>query len=120
MLHGDEQWRDLFRCDGLPQARAVATSIEAMEYDVRVIDVATGRPVTDAAGADPGGGFVVQTRPEEAVELHEVLDQIIAEQVDFDDYLDRRDEVRLSRQRVFLGVLITIVSVLAMLRMIDV
>ena len=121
MLHGDERWQELLRCEGLDQAHAIATSIEAMEYDVRVIDLVTGRPVSgDATDVDPAGRFVIETRPEDEAELSEVLDQIVAEQDDFDDYLDRRDNKTLSVRRVLLGTLIAIVAVLAMLGIIEI
>jgi hypothetical protein len=36
MLDRAQTWRELYRCDDLRQARAVATTIAAMEFDVRL------------------------------------------------------------------------------------
>jgi hypothetical protein len=66
-------WRELAQFDDLPLARAVATSIAAMEFEVRLQD---GRVEVHGAHWD---------------DLAEVLQEIIDEQVEFDRRLAERD-----------------------------
>jgi hypothetical protein len=51
-MTGLDQWRELFRCDDLKLARAVATSIAAMEFDVRLCSV---NPSAWRDDAEPSG-----------------------------------------------------------------
>jgi hypothetical protein len=56
MLDRAQTWRELYRCDDLRQARAVATTIAAMEFDVRLCsrspaDIDDG---ADSCGQSPG------------------------------------------------------------------
>jgi len=75
-------WCELCRFDDLVLARAVATSIASMEFDVRLCD--SGRPP-----------FIVQVENVDAGSLADVLDEIIDEQREFDHMLaDRSRAVR--------------------------
>jgi hypothetical protein len=47
-------WRELYRCDDLRQARAVATCIAAMEFDVRLCATATTHADEGADMSTPG------------------------------------------------------------------
>ena len=86
----DACWQELCRFDDLMLARAVATSIAAMEFDVCLC--AAGDP--HAAGDDDGRvddgadplrpPYVVQVSPGSWHQLAAVLDEIIDEQQEFD------------------------------------
>ena len=109
-------WRVLYAGEGLARARAIATVIEAMEFEVRLCDVATDLPVEALeADLDKDGVYRIEARGEDWSDLAEVLEQIIAEQSDFDALLERRDRSVLSAQRVVLGVVVVAVIVLALM-----
>ncbi len=74
-------WRELCRFDDLLQARAVATSVAAMEFDVRLCAAAAPAREDDDAGRPP---YVVEVVHTDWPDLAEVLDQIIDEQQEFD------------------------------------
>jgi len=60
-------WRELYRCDDLRQARAVATCVAAMEFDVRLCSAA---PETDHDGDDVvtrSPGMAMPGRPDATV-----------------------------------------------------
>lgn len=78
-------WCELCRFDDLLLARAVATSIASMEFDVRLCTI-------------DGRRHIVQVDDGQARELADVLDEIIDEQREFDRMLaDRSRAVRPAR-----------------------
>jgi len=83
-------WCELCRYDDLLLARAVTTSIAAMEFDVRLCAIGLAARTDDEThpGRPP---YVVQVHLDHVRLLAEVLDEIISEQQDFDRMLaDRR------------------------------
>lgn len=109
-------WRVLYAGEGLAKARVIATAIEAMEFEVRLCDVATDLPVEAMdENLDDDGVYRIEARGDDWSDLADVLEQIIAEQSDFDALLERRDRSVLSVQRVFLGVVVALVIVLALM-----
>lgn len=92
----DACWQELCRFDDLMLARAVATSIAAMEFDVCLC--AAGDPDDDEdddgrvdGGADPlRPPYVVQVSPGTWHELAAVLEEIIDEQQEFDRQVAQR------------------------------
>ena len=82
----ETSWRELCRFDDLLQARAVATSIAAMEFEVRLC-ASEKRDRTDPADHPGEPPYVVQVTPAQWQDLAEVLDQIIGEQQEFDRWL---------------------------------
>ena len=100
-------WRELFRCDDLKLARAVATSIAAMEFDVRLcsINPAARDVVEDAGDADNRPGpHVIEVAAMHWHALAGVLGEIIEEQREFDRMLEWRRE----RNRVRLVIVLSI------------
>ena len=92
------QWRELTRCDSLAEAHLIATSIEAMEFEVRLRSASADEPLAAAAGP-----FVVEARAEDRDDLAGVLEEILAEQGEFDERLERRDRaIECTRRGFFL------------------
>ena len=87
-------WCELCRFDDLLLARAVATSIASMEFDVRLCAFgSTSRSDDESPPGRPP--YVVQVDNVNVRELAEVLDEIIEEQREFDRMLaDRGRNVR--------------------------
>jgi hypothetical protein len=87
-----EAWRDLCRFDDGPLARAVATSIASMEFEVRLDEEQLSPPAL--AGHDrrqeATRRFVVRVRQRHWLDLADVLDEIIGEQREFDRQLAER------------------------------
>ena len=87
-------WCELCRFDDLVLARAVATSIASMEFDVRVCAIGCTTPPDD----EPNHGrapYIVQVDNVDVRDLADVLDEIIDEQREFDRMLaDRSRAVR--------------------------
>ena len=79
-------WRELCRFDDPLLARAVATSIAAMEFEVRLDGRLGARPDAErqTTGRPP---YVVRVVADDWSDLAEVLDEIIHEQVEFDRLL---------------------------------
>lgn len=67
-------WRELARFSDLLLARAVATSIAAMEFDVRL----------RGGGESPRPPFRIEVQGTHWADLAEVLEEIVDEQVEFD------------------------------------
>jgi hypothetical protein len=99
-------WRELYRTNDPALAHTVATCIEGMEFDVRVRD-AIGCVID---GSDEEGGsanphapfkppFAIDVRSEDWAGLRGVLDELIAEQVEFDSKLevDRQRAARVAQ-----------------------
>ncbi len=82
-------WCELCRFDDLFQARAVTTSIAAMEFEVRLC--AFGSSARSDPDTHPGHPpFIVQVDVSHVCDLAEVLDEIIEEQREFDRMLAQR------------------------------
>jgi hypothetical protein len=97
VMVAETSWRELCRFDDPLLAHAVATSIEAMEFDVLLR--AAGGPAGPQDAAHPGQPpYVVRVVASEWGDLAGVIDQIIAEQQEFDRMLlQRRVVCRHSR-----------------------
>ena len=117
-------WRELYRTNDPALAHTVATCIEGMEFDVRVRD-ALGRVIdgtreqesdaTTPAAADLRQAslkppFAIDVDENEWDELREVLQELIAEQTEF----DRKLEVaRLRSARVAQLIILSVMTVAA-------
>lgn len=116
------RWRELYRCENLLQARAVATSIAAMEFDVRLTTLGplelehennVDKPHSSTSSAadesladvpdDLPGPYVVEVPELHWPDLAEVLSEIIAEQAEFDEWLELRRHRRSAQFFVVLG-----------------
>ncbi len=73
----DAAWRELARFDDPAIASAVATTIAAMEFDVRLDD-------PPEPGAPGSAAWVIVVDGRDWPALAEVLDEIVDEQVEFD------------------------------------
>jgi len=104
-MYDPRAWCELYRCTDETEARAITTTIAAMEFDVRLHDLGSG----------DGGPFVIETRAEDWSGLADVLDQIVDEQARFDQSIARRDAKVMTAGRVFLMAMIAIVGLLALL-----
>ena len=107
-------WRELACFDDLSQARAVATAIAAMEFEVRLID-ARGAEVRAEYELTYDGPFPLQVSAADRAALAEVIDEIIAEQAEFDVYLAAWHDRAGRWERTLLGLLVALVTVLAVL-----
>ena len=108
------QWRELIRCDSLAEANVIATSIEAMEFEIGLRSSYSDEPLDAAAiedlqargDADVGGPFVIEARAEDYDDLAGVVEEIRAEQGEFDERLEHRDRaVGVARRGMFLVLL---------------
>jgi hypothetical protein len=89
MMAAANGWQELCRFDDLMLARAVTTSIAAMEFDVCL----SGGDDDDAQGvlANPQPSpYVVLVCPSDWHEIASVLDEIVDEQEDFDRRIAER------------------------------
>ncbi len=112
-LERAETWRELYRCDDLKLARAVATTIAAMEFDVRLCSIhpAAGGIEADEIDAnqrddDIPGPHVIEVQAPHFRQLAAVLGEIIEEQREFDE----RIELRRERNRARIVVILTITT----------
>ncbi|MHC5022444.1 MAG: hypothetical protein ACYTGG_00840 [Planctomycetota bacterium] len=103
-------WRDLYRCECPVRARAVATSIASMQFDVRLLGD-DGRDIND--GWPENVTFIVRVPESDWDQLAAVLDEIIAEQEDFDDFLRDRDDRVGRAQRRFIVAMVILLAALA-------
>jgi hypothetical protein len=114
-------WLELFRSDDLLQARAVATCVAAMEFDVRLISAAAIRSGT-ASGSDLEddfpGPYVIEVPAEDIRDLASVLREIIEEQREFDDRIATRHHRRQLKLLLILGSA-GVVEVLVIWRLMD-
>ncbi len=92
-MNGTAQWRELCRFNDPQLARAVATSVASMEFDVRL------NPDKPTDLASPP--FIVQVDDSDWATLTDVLDEIIDEQVQFDRLFEMH-HVKYRRQRIVL------------------
>lgn len=111
-------WRELFRSEDLMKARAIATCVAAMEFEARLGPAAP--PIRAEEGDGPGDPpYVVEVMMTDWPQLAEVLEEIVAEQEDFDDALERwQCRAAQSERRVLLAMII-IVGALAALGVIE-
>ena len=106
----DPAWCELWRTDDLLEARAVSTTNLAMEYEARLID----RDGNDLeALSEENAPYRVQVRESDWPELSEVVEEIVAEQAEFDTYMQGWRSFVHRLHRAFLLVLIAIVILLA-------
>ncbi len=100
------RWRELHRCEDLFEARAVATSIAAMEFEARLHE---------------GGGayYIIEVRGADWADLADVLPEIIDEQQEFDRRLEQSRTGRVHPRMIVIVSLTSLVEVLAVLRLID-
>ncbi len=84
MVQSSNSWRELARFDDLPLARAVATSIASMEFDVRVSGA-------DSEAVDvPDPPYRIEVHHTHWHDLADIFDEIVDEQVEFDRRLAQR------------------------------
>lgn len=110
-LEGVDTWRELFRCDDLKLARAVATTVAAMEFDVRLCSIhpAVGGIDADEPDAnhredDIPGPHVIEVPARHFGQLAAVLGEIIDEQREFDATIEWRRDRRRARIVVILTI----------------
>ncbi len=98
-------WCELCRFDDLLLARAVTTSIAAMEFDVRLCAIGLSARSDDEAhpGRPP---YLVQVHTDHVRDLADVLDEIIDEQQDFDRMLADRGRTT-ARSRIMTVIALT-------------
>lgn len=117
-MNDGDSWRELHRTRDFREAATIATCLAAMEFDATLVD-GLGREVSPEIVDDLKEPFCVRVPVEDAVLLHEVLEEIIAEQTQFDRLLARRHQNEDRRNRQTLLVLIAIVASLAALGLIE-
>ncbi|MBT8486509.1 MAG: hypothetical protein HKO59_07305 [Phycisphaerales bacterium] len=113
-----ESWCELCMCDDLAEARAVATTVAAMEFECRVLDASTGAEIEPGVEAIDRP-CVVEVHPEDRDALGDVLEEIRQEQSEFDAAIAARDGGGRFVTSVLIGVLTLIVAILATLRLIE-
>ena len=99
-------WLELHRCEDLLEARAVATSIAAMEFEARLYE-------------DGGPDYIIEVRGADWADLADVLPEIIDEQQEFDRRLEQRRASPVNRRMIVIVSLTSLVEVLAILRLIE-
>jgi len=104
MIHAQPSWRELYRTSDASMAQTVATCIEGMEFEVRLRD-ALGREI-DTPNDDGSEAheqhtppFVIEVHASDWPALRDVLNDLIAEQREFDAKLeaDRRRSMRVAQ-----------------------
>ena len=110
-LERAETWRELYRCDDLKLARAVATTVAAMEFDVRLCSIHPAAGGVDADESDANqrevdipGPHVIEVPAPHLRQLAAVLGEIIEEQREFDATIEWRRDRRRARIVVILSV----------------
>jgi hypothetical protein len=98
------------RFDDARLANIVTVTIASMEYDARLRRVEDPTGLRRLPAVQP---FVVEVRAEDWQELAEVLSDLIDEQLEFDEYLERRDRMVGRSQRRLLLLMVVVVSALA-------
>lgn len=99
-------WRELHRCEDLLEARAVATSIAAMEFEARLYE-------------DGGAYYIIEVRGADWADLADVLPEIIDEQREFDRRLEQCRASRVRPRMIVIVSLTSLVELLAVLRLIE-
>ncbi len=115
MMVAANGWQELCRFDDLMLARAVATSIAAMEFDVCLsggrdeeADLAAESAAEDLLTDPLPPPYVVLVCPSDWREIATVLEEIIDEQADFDRRLAERS---LDSRRARIAAVLTLVGV---------
>ena len=119
-MYGTAQWQELCRFADPQLARSVATSIESMEFEVRLAaghgDPPRERAETNSLAQPP---YVIEVDHGDWQTLADLLDEIVDEQLEFDRLFEIR-HTKLSRQRIFIIITLTgVVEVLAILGLIE-
>jgi hypothetical protein len=112
-------WRRLHRCEDLRGARAVATSIAAMEFEVRVRDLISG-VLVDVVDDELTGPFAIEVRGADWADLADVLDELIDEQETFDAFVDGWHARSTRAMRIVLAAVVLIIALLAILGVFDI
>ena len=100
-------WRELYRTADLGVARTVATTVASMEFDVQIL-ANNGREVdSDDPGPPP---YSVQVDEDHHRDLLGVVDEILAEQDEFDEFIARR-----KGRSVFMYTILILLAVLTFL-----
>jgi hypothetical protein len=98
-------WRELYRCDDLRQARALAACIGAMEFDVRLHSTGPSRfHDANAGDEDLCGPHVIEVHESTWPQLADVLLEIITEQQEFDEMLEWRQQRKHARLVIVLSI----------------
>ena len=100
-MSGQPHWVELHRYEGLGEARTIVTCIAAMEFEVQLRDLATGRPV-EPEDEGAGGPYVIDARP-----------------ADREEFIDRWHTTTNRRMRIFLVVMIILVALLAVFGLLE-
>jgi hypothetical protein len=96
-------WRELYRCDDLRQARALAACIGAMEFDVRLCSASSC--MSDDNNEDQfRGPHVVEVHDNTWPQHADVLLEIITEQQEFDEMLEWRRQRNHARLVLVLSI----------------
>lgn len=112
-MSSSPRWFELYRHDDVLHARAVATSIASMAFDVRLLD-RRGFELESGAEIDEVEPPLAVLVPEaDYADLAAALPEIIAEQDAFDDLMLERERLIGRRRRSLLILLIAIVAVLS-------
>ena len=119
-MYGTAQWQELCRFTDPQLARSVATSIESMEFEVRLAgDDRRAQPGHSASTNPSTAPYVIEVNHSDWGALADILDEIVDEQLEFDRLFEMR-HTRLSRQRIFIIITLTgVVEVLAILGLIE-
>lgn len=103
------QWQELCRFTDQTLSQAVATSIASMEFDVRLIEIENHN----------NRQFVIEVDHEHFEALNDILQEIVDEQIEFDDLLELHQATR-DRQRIIIFIALTgVVEVIVILRFIE-
>lgn len=105
------EWRELYRSVDHQMARNLATCIEAMEFRARVVTSGGFDPATFPH--DDSTPLLVQVTTADWPALFDVLDELVAEQLEFDAFIESWDERTRRNERRLLIVLIIVVGALA-------
>lgn len=105
-----QTWRELMRCDDARLANIVTITIASMEFDVRLTHVEDPAGERRLPAPKP---YVIEVDESDWHDLTEVLHELIAEQIEFDDYMTSRELMVGRSQRRLLIILAVVVSALA-------
>ena len=119
-MYGTAQWQELCRFTDPQLARSVATSIASMEFDVRLTgDDRRAQPGRSESTNPAMAPYVIEVNHSDWGGLADILDEIVDEQLDFDQLFETR-HTRRRRHRIFIIITLTgVVEVLAILSLIE-
>ena len=119
-MYATTDWRELCRFADSTLARAVATSIASMEFDVRLTgDDRRAQQRTVESTNSATAPYVIEVNHSDWGVLADILDEIVDEQLEFDRLFETH-HTRHSRQRIFIIITLTgVVEVLAILGLIE-